>query len=82
MVRFKHVQCLLVRALNDESGASSFVGAVMDVTAAKEATTSFSTPETPLEKAFEEINNLKRPALSKENIALREEIETRQSMFR
>jgi len=45
----KHVN-VVVRALNDESGSIEFVGAVMDVTAAKEATTIISTPETPLKR--------------------------------
>jgi transcriptional regulator with PAS, ATPase and Fis domain len=67
----KHVN-VVVRALNDEPGSIEFVGAVMDVTAAKEA-------KDALEKAFEEIKTLK-DQLHKENIALREEID-KTSMF-
>src|SRR5260370_4576135 len=64
---------VVVRALNDESGSIEFVGAVMDVTAAKEATTIIFNARDALEKAFEEIKTLK-DQLYKENIALREEI--------
>src|SRR5246500_783453 len=67
----KHVK-VVVRTLSDESGSIEFVGAVMDVTAAKESTKA-------LEKAFEEIKTLK-DQLYEENIALREEIDT-VSMF-
>src|SRR5580704_16709507 len=74
----KHVN-VVVRALNDESGSTEFVGAVMDVTAAKEATTSIFNARDALEKAFEEIKTLK-DQLYKENIALREEID-KVSMF-
>jgi len=74
----KHVY-VVVRALNDESGSTEFVGAVMDVTAAKEATTIIFNARDALEKAFEEIKTLK-DHLYKENIALREEID-KTSMF-
>ena len=74
----KHVN-VVVRALNDESGSIEFVGAVMDVTAAKEATTIIFNARDALEKAFEEIKTLK-DQLYKENIALREEID-KTSMF-
>jgi PAS domain S-box-containing protein len=74
----KHVN-VVVRALNDESGSIEFVGAVMDVTAAKEATTIIFNARDALEKAFEEIKTLK-DQLDKENIALREEID-KTSMF-
>jgi PAS domain S-box-containing protein len=74
----KHVN-VVVRALNDESGCIEFVGAVMDVTAAKEATTIIFNARDALEKAFEEIKTLK-DQLYKENIALREEID-KTSMF-
>ena len=74
----KHVN-VVVRALNDESGSTEFVGAVMDVTAAKEATTIIFNAKDALEKAFEEIKTLK-DQLHKENIALREEID-KTSMF-
>jgi len=74
----KHVN-VVVRALNDESGSIEFVGAVMDVTAAKEATTVIFNARDALEKAVEEIKTLK-DQLYKENIALREEID-KTSMF-
>ena len=74
----KHVN-VVVRALNDEPGSIEFVGAVMDVTAAKEATTIVFNAKDALEKAFEEIKTLK-DQLHKENIALREEID-KASMF-
>src|ERR1700740_644570 len=74
----KHVN-VVVRALNDEPGSVEFVGAVMDVTAAKEATTIIFNAKDALEKAFEEIKTLK-DQLHKENIALREEID-KTSMF-
>ena len=74
----KHVN-VVVRALNDEPGSIEFVGAVMDVTAAKEATTIIFNAKDALEKAFEEIKTLK-DQLHKENIALREEID-KTSMF-
>src|ERR1700752_4028922 len=74
----KHVN-VVVRGLNDESVSIEFVGAVMDVTAAKEATTIIFNAKDALEKAFEEIKTLK-DQLYKENIALREEID-KVSMF-
>ena len=74
----KHVN-VVVRALNDKSGTIEFVGAVMDVTAAKEATTVISDAKDALEKALDEIKTLK-DQLYKENIALREEID-KSSMF-
>ncbi len=67
----KHVH-VVAHALRDESGSVEFVGAVMDVTPAKQASTA-------LEKAFQEINTL-NAQLYKENIALREEID-KTSMF-
>src|SRR6266567_4456528 len=63
---------VVAHALRDESGGVEFVGAVMDVTPAKQATAA-------LEKAFKEIETLK-DQLYKENIALREEID-KASMF-
>jgi transcriptional regulator with PAS, ATPase and Fis domain len=74
----KHVN-VVVRALNDEPDSIEFVGAVMDITAAKEATTIIFNAKDALEKAFEEIKTL-RDQLHKENIALREEID-KTSMF-
>jgi formate hydrogenlyase transcriptional activator len=68
-IRNVHV---VAHALTDESGSVEFVGAVMDVTAAKQA-------RADLEKAFKEIETLK-DQLYKENIALREEIDEA-SMF-
>ncbi len=68
-VRNVHV---VAHALRDESGSVEFVGAVMDVTPAKEA-------RATLEKAFKEIETLK-DQLYKENIALREEVD-KASMF-
>ena len=62
-----------------ESGELEFVGAAMDVTAAKEATTIIFNARDALEGAFEEIKTLK-DQLYKENIALREEID-KTSMF-
>jgi len=63
---------VVAHALRDESGGVEFVGAVMDVTPAKQATAA-------LERAFKEIETLK-DQLYKENIALREEID-KASMF-
>jgi formate hydrogenlyase transcriptional activator len=63
---------VVAHALRDESGGIEFVGAVMDVSPAKQATAA-------LEKAFKEIEALK-DQLYKENIALREEID-KASMF-
>ena len=67
----KHLH-VLARALETSSGDLEFVGAVTDVTAAKQA-------RAEIEKAFEEIKGLK-DRLQNENIALREEID-RASMF-
>jgi formate hydrogenlyase transcriptional activator len=67
----KHVH-VAAHALRDESGGVEFVGAVMDVTPAKQASTA-------LEKAFQEIETLSAQ-LYRENIALREEIDNT-SMF-
>ncbi len=63
---------VVAHALRDESGSVEFVGAVMDVTPAKQASAA-------LGKAFKEIETLK-DQLYKENIALREEI-VKTSMF-
>jgi predicted ATPase/transcriptional regulator with GAF, ATPase, and Fis domain len=68
-VKYLHV---LARALETSSGDLEFVGAVSDVTAAKQA-------RAEIEKAFEEIKGLK-DRLQNENVALREEID-RASMF-
>src|ERR1700733_11312781 len=67
----KHIH-VLAHALEPSSGDLEFVGAVTDVTAAKQASAE-------LEKAFEEIKGLK-DRLQNENVALREEID-RASMF-
>ncbi len=67
----KHLH-VVARALEPSTGKLEFVGAVTDVTAAKQA-------RAELEKAFEEINGLK-DRLQNENVALREEID-RASMF-
>ena len=67
-VKYLHVRA---RAL-DSSGNLEFVGAVTDVTAAKQA-------RLELEKAFEEIKALK-DRLQNENVALREEV-AKASMF-
>jgi predicted ATPase/GAF domain-containing protein len=67
----KHLH-VLARALETSSGDLEFVGAVTDVTAAKQA-------RAEIEKAFEEIKGLK-DRLQNENVALREEID-RASMF-
>ena len=67
----KHLH-VLARALQTSSGDLEFVGAVTDVTAAKQA-------RAEIEKAFEEIKGLK-DRLQNENVALREEID-RASMF-
>jgi transcriptional regulator with GAF, ATPase, and Fis domain len=67
----KHLH-VLARALETSSGDLEFVGAVTDVTAAKQS-------RAEIEKAFEEIKGLK-DRLENENIALREEID-RASMF-
>jgi transcriptional regulator with GAF, ATPase, and Fis domain len=68
-VKYLHV---LARALDSSSGNLEFVGAVTDVTAAKQA-------RAELEKAFEEIKGLK-DRLQNENVALREEV-AKASMF-
>ncbi len=67
----KHLH-VLARASETSSGDLEFVGAVTDVTAAKQA-------RAEIEKAFEEIKGLK-DRLENENVALREEID-RASMF-
>ena len=67
----KHVH-LVTHALRDEFGGVEILGAVMDVTAARQASTA-------LEKAFQEIETL-NSHLYRENIALREEID-KTSMF-
>jgi formate hydrogenlyase transcriptional activator len=63
---------VIAHAIRDESHNTGFVGAVMDVTEQHEA-------RAALETAFEEIKKLK-DQLYKENIALREEIDSA-SMF-
>ena len=68
-VKYLHA---LARALETSSGGLEYVGAVTDVTAAKQA-------RAEIEKAFEEIKSLK-DRLQNENMALREEID-RESMF-
>jgi transcriptional regulator with GAF, ATPase, and Fis domain len=68
----KHLH-VVARAVPDEAtGATEYVGAVMDVTAVKESCQA-------LEKAYEEIRELKEQ-LQRENIVLREEIDET-SMF-
>jgi len=68
----KHLH-VVARAVRDEmTGGTEYVGAVMDVTAAKES-------RRALEHAYAEIQELK-DQLQRENIVLREEIDTR-SMF-
>ncbi|MCU1294281.1 MAG: Formate hydrogenlyase transcriptional activator [Bryobacterales bacterium] len=68
-VKYVHV---VARGERDESGELKFLGAVMDVTAAKQS-------QQALEQAFREIKTLK-DQLQSENIVLREEID-RASMF-
>jgi predicted ATPase/transcriptional regulator with GAF, ATPase, and Fis domain len=68
-VKYLHV---LARALDSSSGNLETVGAVTDITAAKQA-------RAELEKAFEEIKGLK-DRLQNENVALREEV-AKASMF-
>jgi PAS domain S-box-containing protein len=63
---------VVAHGLIDKSGRLEFVGAVMDVTPARQATSA-------LQKAFQEIQDLK-DRLYKENIALRDEIDN-SSMF-
>ena len=67
--KYLHVSA---RALDSSSGSLEFVGAVTDVTEAKQA-------RAELEKAFEEIKGLK-DRLQNENVALREEV-AKASMF-
>jgi transcriptional regulator with GAF, ATPase, and Fis domain len=69
-VKYLHVVSHAVK--NDSSGEVSFVGAVMDVTEAKQS-------QQALEQAFREIKALK-DQLQSENIVLREEID-KASMF-
>jgi PAS domain S-box-containing protein len=70
--RVKHLH-VVARAVRDKAtGGVEYVGAVMDVTAAKES-------RHALEKAYAEIQQLK-DQLQRENIVLREEIDTT-SMF-
>jgi transcriptional regulator with GAF, ATPase, and Fis domain len=68
----KHLHVVAHAVKNDSRGEVSFVGAVMDVTAAKQS-------QQALEQAFHEIKTLK-DQLQSENIVLREEID-RASMF-
>ncbi|MGH9630294.1 MAG: sigma 54-interacting transcriptional regulator, partial [Bryobacteraceae bacterium] len=68
----KHLHVAAHAVENDSRGAVRFVGAVMDVTAAKQS-------QQDLEQAFREIKTLK-DQLQSENIVLREEID-RASMF-
>jgi predicted ATPase/transcriptional regulator with GAF, ATPase, and Fis domain len=68
-VKYLHVSA---RALETSSGDLEFVGAITDVTAAKES-------QQALEQAFHQIKTLK-DQLQSENIVLREEID-RASMF-
>ncbi|HKF69074.1 MAG TPA: sigma 54-interacting transcriptional regulator, partial [Vicinamibacterales bacterium] len=68
----KHLH-IVAHAVHDEAtGGTEYVGAVMDVTAAKES-------RQALEKAYAEIQGLK-DRLQKENIVLREEVD-KTSMF-
>jgi predicted ATPase/transcriptional regulator with GAF, ATPase, and Fis domain len=69
-VKNLHVVAHVVK--NDSTGEAGFVGAVMDVTTAKQS-------QQALEKAFREIKTLK-DQLQSENIVLREEID-KASMF-
>src|SRR6266853_1495628 len=62
----KHV-CIVAHASKNESGTTQFIGAVMDVTAQRQASAE-------LEKAFEEIKRLK-DRLHDENVVLREQID-------
>ncbi len=68
----KHLHVVAHAVENDSRGDVSFVGAVMDVTAAKQS-------QQALEQAFREIKTLK-DQLQSENIVLREEID-KASMF-
>src|SRR5260370_39615960 len=62
----KHV-CIVAHASKNESGTTAFIGAVMDVTAHRQASAE-------LEKAFEEIKRLK-DRLHDENVVLKEQID-------
>jgi PAS domain S-box-containing protein len=62
----KHI-CIVAHASKNESGITEFTGAVMDVTAQRQA-------RAELEKAFEEIKRLK-DQLHDENVVLREQID-------
>ena len=68
----KYLHAVAHAVENDSTGEVSFVGAVMDVTAAKQS-------RQALEQAFREIKALK-DQLQSENIALREEVD-KSSMF-
>ncbi len=68
----KHLHVVAHAVENDSRGEVNFVGAVMDVTAAKQS-------QQALEQAFREIKTLK-DQLQSENIVLREEID-KASMF-
>src|SRR5260221_3396259 len=68
----KHLHVVAHAVKDDSRGEVSFVGAVMDVTAAKQA-------QQALEQAFREIKTLK-DQLQSENVVLREEID-KASMF-
>src|SRR5438445_12409820 len=68
----KHLHVVAHAVKNDSRGDVSFVGAVMDVTAAKQS-------QQALEQAFREIKTLK-DQLQSENVVLREEID-KASMF-
>ena len=68
----KHLHVVAHAVENDSGGELSFVGAVMDVTAARQS-------QQALEQAFREIKALK-DQLQSENIVLREEVD-KASMF-
>src|SRR6266852_1649746 len=68
----KHLHVVAHAVKNNSRGELSFVGAVMDVTAAKQS-------QQALEQAFREIKTLK-DQLQSENVVLREEID-KASMF-
>src|SRR5262245_53579574 len=68
----KHLHVVAHAVHDDATGETEYVGAVMDVTAARES-------RQALEKAYEEIRELK-DQLQRENIVLREEIDET-SMF-
>src|SRR6202043_2326280 len=63
----KHLHVVAHAVRNDSRGEVSFVGAVMDVTTAKQS-------QQALEQAFREIKTLK-DQLQSENVVLREEID-------